>query len=79
VRGNVVTSRAGFGGIRNIPAKLQMRLGLRVQTDTPGGMVGSFGSNGDFLIDASAISGGRFAVKENGNIGIGIPNPGIKN
>jgi hypothetical protein len=45
--------------------------GLRVQTDSPGGWVASFGGLGDFLIDAPAIVGGRFAVKENGDVFIG--------
>jgi hypothetical protein len=45
--------------------------GLRVQTDSPGGWVASFGGFGDFLIDAPAIVGGRFAVKENGDVFIG--------
>src|SRR5262245_22751173 len=49
--------------------------GLRVQTDNPGGQVGSFGGFGEFDIDANGIVGGRVAVKETGNVGIGTPNP----
>jgi hypothetical protein len=49
--------------------------GLRVQTDTAGGQVGSFGGLGEFDVDAPGIIGGRLAVKENGRVGIGVPNP----
>lgn len=49
--------------------------GLRVQTDTAGGQVGSFGGLGEFDVDAPGIIGGRLAVKENGSVGIGVPNP----
>jgi hypothetical protein len=47
--------------------------GLRVETDTTGGTVASFGGNGDFQIDAVNNIGGRLVVKENGNVGINIP------
>ena len=49
--------------------------GLRVQTNSAGGLVASFGGNGDFMIDAPYISGGRLTVKEDGSIGIGIARP----
>ncbi len=52
--------------------------GLRVQTNTAGGTVASFGGNGAFRIDAPGSLGGRFVVRENGNIGIGNPNPNAK-
>ncbi len=48
-----------------------LNTGLRVQTNTAGGTLASFGGNGDFQIDAPGIMGGRFIVKENGNVGIG--------
>jgi hypothetical protein len=47
--------------------------GLRVQTQTAGGIVASFGAAGDFRIDANGVDGGRFVVKESGRIGIGMP------
>ncbi len=53
-------------------------LGLRVQTNAPGGTVASFGGNGDFQIDASGVVGGRFAVKEGGNVGVGTASPSEK-
>ena len=49
--------------------------GLRVQTNGGGGTVASFGGNGDFQIDAVNIVGGRFLVKENGQVGIGTNAP----
>ena len=50
-------------------------LGLRVQTNSPGGAVASFGSLGDFLIDSPGIAGGRFIVRQNGSVGIGTSTP----
>lgn len=49
--------------------------GLRVQTNTAGGNVASFGGNGAFGIDGPGSPGGRFTVLENGNIGIGTAAP----
>jgi hypothetical protein len=49
--------------------------GLRVGTISPGGTALSVGGAGDFAIDAPGTAGGRFVVKENGNVGIGAPNP----
>jgi hypothetical protein len=49
--------------------------GLRVQSNTSGGTVASFGSNGDFAIDAPFLPAGRFVVKENGNVGVGVLTP----
>lgn len=45
--------------------------GLRVQTNTTGGTVASFGGNGEFRIDSPGVSGGRLTVTENGNFFIG--------
>jgi hypothetical protein len=52
--------------------------GLRVQTDSAGGDVASFGGFGDFKIDAPGTLGGRFTVKENGLVGIGTVSPVAK-
>src|SRR5262244_1337342 len=51
--------------------------GLRVQTNIAGGTVASFGGNGEFQIDSPGVNGGRFLVKENGNVGIGT-NPSAR-
>lgn len=45
--------------------------GLRVQNNTAGGTVASFGSNGAFQIDSPNVPGGRFRVAENGDVFIG--------
>jgi hypothetical protein len=45
--------------------------GLRVQANTAGGTIASFGANGDFQIDAVNVVGGRFFVREDGFVGIG--------
>lgn len=55
-----------------------LNTGFRVQTNQAGGTVASFGGNGSFQIDAPGIGGGRFTVKENGNVGIGTNNPNTK-
>jgi len=52
--------------------------GLRVQTNGPGGAVASFGGNGAFFVDGPGTIGGRFAVLENGKVGIGANNPAQK-
>ena len=49
--------------------------GLRVQTNSSGGAVASFGGNGDFQIDAVNVPGGRLTVKEAGNVGLGTASP----
>ena len=52
--------------------------GLRVQTNTAGGTVASFGGNGDFQVDAPGVPSGRFLVKEDGKVGIGTATPSEK-
>lgn len=49
--------------------------GLRVQTNTVGGTVASFGGVGAFQVDASGSAGGRFIILENGTTGIGTNTP----
>jgi hypothetical protein len=53
--------------------------GLRVQNNTAGGTVASFGGNGIFYIDGGffgpATVGGRITILENGNVGINDNNP----
>ena len=52
--------------------------GLRVQTNTGGGAVASFGGNGDFQIDSNGAAGGRFIVQQGGNVGVGTAAPDNK-
>jgi hypothetical protein len=49
--------------------------GLRVQTNTTGGKVASFGDKGVFQIDATGVAGGRFLVNEVGFVGINTTSP----
>jgi len=49
--------------------------GLRVQTNTAGGTVASFGGVGEFHIDSNGVAGGRFTALESGFVGIGTNNP----
>ena len=79
----IVTNTGNVGIGTTTPAyKLHLvdpsNLGLRVQTNAPGGTVASFGGNGDFQIDAPFVFGGRFIVTENGNVGIGTAIPRYK-
>lgn len=52
--------------------------GLRVQNDKAGGTVASFGGTGAFYIDSPGIVGGRLAITEDGNVGIGTATPNTK-
>src|SRR4029079_2163286 len=52
--------------------------GLRVQTNTVGGTVASYGGNGNFYVDRPGITGGRFTILENGNVGVGTAFPADK-
>ena len=52
--------------------------GLRVQTNSSGGTVASFGGNGDFQIDSNGVAGGRLIVQQGGNVGIGTDSPDNK-
>ncbi|MGQ0541597.1 MAG: tail fiber domain-containing protein [Blastocatellia bacterium] len=45
--------------------------GLRVQANTAGGYVASFGGVGEFGVDAPGVPAGRFRITELGNVGIG--------
>jgi hypothetical protein len=56
----------------------QTNRGLRVQNQTTGGTVGSFGSKGVFQVDSGGIPGGRLNIAENGNVGVGTNDPKAK-
>ena len=64
-------------GVINPTYKLQIGTGtLRVEGPVAaGGTAITVGGLGDVAIDKPGIAGGRFIIKENGNIGIGNNNP----
>ncbi len=52
--------------------------GVRIEGPTiAGGNVLSIGGLGNIMIDKPGSAGGRFSILENGNVGIGEPNPGF--
>ncbi len=57
-------------GAPSVPGTISLRVEGPSASGT-GGFAGSFGGFGDFNIDAFGIVGGRFTVKENGNVQIG--------
>lgn len=75
------TSRVGIGtAFPNFKMQIvdSSNTGLRVQTNSLGGTVASFGGLGAFNVDSSGVLGGRFTILENGNVGIGANNPAQK-
>lgn len=52
--------------------------GLRVQTTSSGGAAVSVGGFGTVGVDAPFVANGRFALLENGNLGLGVANPASK-
>ena len=78
VNGATAATNVGIGV--TAPAnKLQIvdssNTGLRVQNNTAGGTVASFGGNGAFQVDAAGIPGGRFYITEDDKVGIGTIAP----
>ena len=68
-------------GTNNPPYRLSVEDaldGLRVQTDLAGSVVASFGGAGAFYVDAPFVTGGRLSILENGNTGVGVPNPAAR-
>jgi hypothetical protein len=68
----------GYVGIGKTPAnKLDIGPGMvRIDgPDVPGNVALSLGGYGDLQVDAFGVPGGRFIVKENGNVGIDNPSP----
>ncbi|MFL6229011.1 MAG: tail fiber domain-containing protein [Pyrinomonadaceae bacterium] len=79
---NATSDRVGVGTASAPTNKLQVfdssNTGLRVENNTAGGTIASFGSNGDFQVDSPFIPGGRLVVKESGNVGVGQTSPTAK-
>ncbi len=78
VNGAEISANVGIGTTKPL-RKLEIidssNSGVRVQTNSTGGTVASFGGFGDFQIDAPGVVGGRLAVTENGNTGLGTNQP----
>lgn len=74
------TGNVGIG-VSNPTFKLHLgsnNSGLRIEGPAASGSGGSalsIGGSGDITVDAPGITGGRFVIKENGNVGIGNSNP----
>ncbi len=72
-------SNVGIGtGTAALTKKLEVSGTVRISSVTAAEVALSLGGNGDFQIDAPNVPGGRFVVKDNGNVGIGtmtIHNP----
>lgn len=52
--------------------------GLRIDTNSGGYAALNIGGTGTLTVDAPMITGGRFQVLDNGNVGIGVPSPSEK-
>jgi trimeric autotransporter adhesin len=83
-RSNAITViKNGNVGIGKINPLYQLHLGstntgLRIEGPAAalsGGIALNIGGYGDIVVDKPGIVGGRFAIKENGNIGIGTNTP----
>lgn len=79
VNGATVNTNVGIGLI-NPTHKLHLvdagNAGLRVQTNSAGGTVASFGGNGAFDVDGFGMPGGRLRAAEDGTVTIGVTGVG---
>jgi len=75
--GNVAIGQSSFPNYK-LDIESPDKNGLRIGTGTPGGTALSLGGFGAFEVDSNGFQAGRFVVAENGNVGIGTPNPGYK-
>jgi hypothetical protein len=83
---NISNSNAGNVGIGVINPNYKLHIGeatngVRIEgqlTSGSGGAALSIGHKGNIVIDRPFQTGGRFIIKENGNIGIGTATPVVK-
>ncbi len=78
---NLVGANVGIG-TTSPTAKLAISSGssngLRIDTNSGGYAALNIGGTGTLTVDAPMITGGRFQVLDNGNVGIGVPSPSEK-
>lgn len=77
VNGATADTRVGIGTtspVFKLDVIAPSEFGLRVQTGLSG-ILASFGGLGTFGVDAPGVVDGRFSIREDGNVGIGIPSP----
>lgn len=72
-----ITEQGNVGIGTGTPSyRLEVKGGMYVYDNTPGATLARFGTTGDFFIDspggAGGLSGGRFKVMDDGNVGIGL-------
>jgi len=82
-RSNAMTVlRNGNVGIGTVSPSQKLHIaagGVRFEgTPTQGGIALSLGGNGDVQVDAPGVAAGRFVIKDNGKVGIGINTPSQK-
>jgi len=75
--GNVAIGQSSFPNYK-LDIESPDKNGLRIGAGTPGGTALSLGGFGAFEVDSNGLQAGRFVVAENGNVGIGTPNPAYK-
>lgn len=73
----------GNVGVGSTPAGYRLGVmgdanGLRVQTNTAGGLLASFGGLGRIEVDAPGVAGGRVSLLENGRLGLGVAAPAAR-
>jgi hypothetical protein len=74
-----LNGQINLNGKTNINNEVQLINGNTFRVDgAPGKQAISIGQTGSLLVDAPNVVGGRFSIKDNGNIGINQPNPQTK-
>jgi hypothetical protein len=83
VSGSDLYFLGGSVGIGTLPLAYRLAVtgdlqGLRVQTNTAGGRLASFGGIGNFEVDAPGVIAGRLSLLEDGRMGLGVAAPAAR-